>query len=165
MKDKIRININSQKEKYIDEFKKVEKNIFDIAEEIIVSEIEGKLDKDNVNSFVLSINLYESEKIRELNKEYRGKDKTTDVISFPDSSIDSSDNSYQIGDIFVNMDILEEQSKGIGSNKQTELVFLIMHSFLHLVGYKHDTDEEWNKMKKREKEIFTKLNIRGKNER
>ena len=109
-------------------------------------------------SFEVSLNLINSEKIREINNEYRNVDKSTDVLSFP--QMETFQGNTDLGDIFINEDILVSQSQDIGSDPSTELKFLFMHGLLHLIGYDHITDEEYKSMRDKEKEFFKKAKIR-----
>ena len=108
--------------------------------------------------FEVSFNLVNSEEIRKINKEYRNVDKSTDVLSFP--QMETFNEVTDMGDIFINKDILESQAKEIGSDKSTEIKFLFMHGLLHLIGYDHITEDEYKIMRKKEKEFFKKANIR-----
>lgn len=106
----------------------------------------------------LSIHICNSERIRELNNEHRGKDSSTDVLSFPHG--EKEDDHLYIGDIFINEDILELQAKEINSDPVTELKFLSMHGMLHLIGYDHMNEEDEEKMTAKQREIFINLKIR-----
>ena len=109
-------------------------------------------------TFEVSLNFVNSEKIREINIEYRDVDKSTDVLSFP--HMETFEGNTDLGDIFINEDILISQSKEIGSTPSRELKFLFMHGLLHLIGYDHITDDEYNAMRRKEKEFFKKAKIR-----
>ena len=109
-------------------------------------------------SFEVSLNLIDSEAIREINNEYRNVDKATDVLSFP--QMETFDGVTDMGDIFINKDILESQAEEIGSDPSTELKFLFMHGLLHLIGHDHINDDDYEVMRKKEKEYFSKAGIR-----
>ena len=84
-------------------------------------------------------------RIRELNRQFRGKDKATDVLSFP-----TSDEDEGLGDIAISVDRAEVQAK---ENKMTfdeEVAQLLLHGLLHLSGYDHETDNgEMNRLELR----------------
>ncbi len=107
----------------------------------------------------VSIHICDSNRIKELNNEHRGKDSSTDVLSFPHMEIEEG--FLYIGDIFINEDIIESQSKEIESDPLTEIKFLSMHGMLHLIGYDHITEEDEEKMTSMQREIFTNLKIRN----
>ncbi len=100
----------------------------------------------------LSLNLIGKEKIRELNKQYRSKDKPTDVLSFPLLHLDNPlatqtppDGILELGDIFISPDIAQEKAIIAHTSLEQELAFLVVHGFLHLLGYDHERskpDEE-----------------------
>ena len=144
MFNKFRINYNTKKPK---EHKDLIKLVKLAAED---TGLDG--------SFEVSLNLINSEAIREINKEYRNVDKSTDVLSFP--QMETFDGVTDMGDIFVNKDILESQAQEIGSDASTELKFLFMHGLLHLIGHDHINDDDYKLMKNKEKEYFRKAKIR-----
>jgi probable rRNA maturation factor len=83
-------------------------------------------------------------KIRELNRQFRGIDKATDVLSFP------SDEPDELGDIAVSVDTAAAQAKENGLKLDEEISQLILHGLLHLSGYDHETDNgEMNRLELR----------------
>lgn len=91
------------------------------------------------NSFI-NISFTNSKEIQKLNKKHRGKDYSTDVLSF---SINQKlpDGRYYIGDIVINTEILEKQAKEAGHSVEEEVSFLAGHGVLHLLGIHHEGDE------------------------
>jgi len=82
-------------------------------------------------------------KIRELNRQFRGIDKVTDVLSFPSDGAD-------LGDIAVSVDTAAAQAKENGLKLDEEIAQLILHGLLHLSGYDHETDNgEMNRLELR----------------
>lgn len=104
--------------------------------------------------------LVDNSTIREINREQRNIDRTTDVLSFPmleqeDGEIviydeDIIDGRVLLGDIVISLERAEEQAKEYGHSFLRELGFLTVHSVLHLLGYDHELGEE------EEKEMFAK---------
>ena len=85
-------------------------------------------------------------KIRELNRQFRGVDKATDVLSFPADGPGESD----LGDIAVSVDTAATQAKENGLKLDEEIAQLILHGLLHLSGYDHETDNgEMNRLELR----------------
>ena len=85
-------------------------------------------------------------KIRELNRQFRGVDKATDVLSFPAGGPDDSD----LGDIAVSVETAVAQAKENGLKFDNEIAQLILHGLLHLAGYDHETDNgEMNRLELR----------------
>ena len=84
--------------------------------------------------------------IRGLNRQFRGIDKATDVLSFPSDDPDASN----LGDIAISVDTAIAQAKENGLNFDEEVAQLILHGLLHLCGYDHETDNgEMNKLELR----------------
>jgi probable rRNA maturation factor len=92
-------------------------------------------------------------RIRELNRQFRGVDKATDVLSFPADDPDESD----LGDIAVSVDTAATQAKENGLKLDEEIAQLILHGLLHLSGYDHETDN--GEMNRLELRLRRKLNI------
>ncbi len=96
-------------------------------------------------------------KMREMNKSFRGKDKTTDVLSFPFESDEFDQTDDFLGDIVISTEQAEKQSKENDLDFETEVKQLILHGVLHLCGYDHETDE--GEMNEREIELRDKIGI------
>ena len=95
----------------------------------------------------MSVILIDDDKIHELNKEYRGVDRTTDVLSF--ALADNEDIKLpirELGDVFVSIPKMLEQAKEFNHSEKRELSFLVCHGLLHLLGYDHTKSEEEEKI-------------------
>ena len=90
-------------------------------------------------------------KIRELNRQFRGVDKATDVLSFP------AGENINVGDIAVSVDTAAVQAKENGLSFNDEIAQLILHGLLHLCGYDHETDK--GEMNRFELKLRQKLGI------
>lgn len=102
------------------------------------------LKHEKVDSADFSIVFVDNDKIQELNKTYRNKDKVTDVISFAfedNSSICYNDIRF-LGEIYISIPKMIEQANEYGHSETRELGFLVIHGLLHLLGYDHMTKEE-----------------------
>ena len=96
-----------------------------------------------------SVIIIDNEKIHEINKEYRGIDRPTDVISFAlEEDEDYEVKDRLLGDIYISIDKVYEQAKEYGHSVKRELFFLVTHGFLHLLGYDHMNEKD-------EKEMFS----------
>jgi len=109
----------------------------------------------------LSIVIVSNEEIQKINKEYRGKDYATDVISFAmeelgedELEIIGAEMPRMLGDIIISLEKAEEQAKEYGHSFSRELGFLTIHGFLHLLGYDHIEEEDEKKMFKRQNELL-----------
>ena len=82
-------------------------------------------------------------RIRELNRQFRGADKATDVLSFPDDGPDK----LNLGDIAISTETAARQARDNGLSFDNEVAQLILHGLLHLSGYDHQTDKgEMNRL-------------------
>ena len=91
--------------------------------------------------------------IRRLNREFRGKDKATDVLSFPASEMAED----EAGDLAISVATARRQAAACGHVLRVELKVLMLHGLLHLVGYDHETDE--GQMARRERALRAKLRL------
>lgn len=99
-----------------------------------------------------------NEEIHRINREYRQKDSSTDVITFaifadsPEEEKYIFDGEVSLGEIIVSLDKIEEQSKENNVSFEDELYFLVSHGILHLLGFDHLTEEEYKFMVNKQKE-------------
>ena len=111
---------------------------------------------------IISESLVDNEFIHKMNKEYRGIDRPTDVISFAFLDNEDRQSAYQgkepvcLGDIYISIDKAIEQAKEYGHPLKRELSFLFVHGLLHLLGYDHMTEEDEKIMFKLQDEILPK---------
>jgi len=97
--------------------------------------------------------------IQELNKEYRGKDCATDVLSFPleDPFTEESIFGMPLGSIIIAESFVKEKAEAFGHSPQDELSLLFIHGMLHLLGFDHESDD--GEMRTREKELIKKFDL------
>lgn len=93
------------------------------------------------------------QKLRELNKSFRGKDNPTNVLSFP------YEEDPLLGDIFISYDRVIDESKAQDKPPLDHLLHLVLHGFLHLLGYDHESEEEAEEMESLEIKILADLGI------
>ncbi|MCK7461561.1 MAG: rRNA maturation RNase YbeY [Sphingobacterium sp.] len=79
--------------------------------------------------------------VRRLNRDFRGKDKTTDVLSFPIRG-KGEDDRLHLGDIMISVPKARQQAAALGHSLEAELAFLTIHGFVHLCGYEHEEGHE-----------------------
>jgi probable rRNA maturation factor len=109
----------------------------------------------------ISLSFVDDENIKQLNKQYLGKDKATNVISFSLREGEYSNINPQIlGDIIVSVETAQRDALYGKLTIAQEVDFLIIHGILHLLGYNHEstTKKEKNKMRQKEKELFNAIN-------
>lgn len=106
--------------------------------------IAATLKEEEVSNAVFSIIFVGLEEIHALNKNYRGIDRPTDVISFAleDSDDFELEGVRVLGDIYVCIDKMKEQALEYGHSEKRELSFLVCHGLLHLLGYDHMKKED-----------------------
>ena len=117
----------------------------------------------------ISLTLTDDESIREINREHRGIDKPTDVLSFPMLEFDGDCYDVEeepdsglvvLGDIVISMERAAAQAEEYGHGLKREAAFLTAHSMLHLLGYDHVDDEEGERvMREKQNRILNGLNI------
>lgn len=109
----------------------------------IASSAEKVLNLDH--DLELSVTFVRSRAIHKINKEYRGIDRPTDVISFAirdDLDDDIPEEVKDLGDIFINIDYARRQAKEYGHSYKREIGFLFTHGMLHCLGYDHMKPED-----------------------
>jgi probable rRNA maturation factor len=111
----------------------------------------------------VSILLVSDDRIRELNRSFRSKDEVTDVLSFPqyDSIKDEglTEPFVYLGDVVISLDQAIRQADEFGHSLEREIVYLTVHSMLHLFGYDHMTDDDKKEMREKEKKVLSALKI------
>ncbi|MCG1022337.1 rRNA maturation RNase YbeY [Sutcliffiella horikoshii] len=119
-------------------------------------------DIESIQTGELSVTFVDNEKIQEINREYRDKDRPTDVISFAmeemgegEMEIHYDDEAPRmLGDIIISIQKAEEQAKEYGHSVKRELGFLALHGLLHLLGYDHENEADEKVMFDKQKEIL-----------
>lgn len=115
------------------------------------------LEKENINKVEFNVILISNDKIKEINRIYRGIDRETDVISFAledEKEMLLMEEHRVLGDIYISLEKAEEQAKEYGHSLKRELLFLSIHGLLHLLGYDHIKKEEEKIMFQKQKEIL-----------
>lgn len=113
------------------------------------------------NELSLDFVFCDDEFIHKINKEYRGYDKPTDVISFALYSDDENKINMQeinLGEIIVSIDTARKQAKKESHSLENEVYYLISHGILHLLGFDHQTDKEYNFMVDMQKKAMSEIN-------
>jgi probable rRNA maturation factor len=103
----------------------------------------------------VSVVIVTDEEIHALNKQWRAKDKATDVLSWPQSEPDEPLSAY-LGDVVISRDTAERQAAARGWELEDELALLLVHGILHLLGHEDDTEAGSEKMKEVERRILGK---------
>ena len=118
---------------------------------------------ENISENVeVSLSIVDKETIHKLNKDYRNVDRETDVLSFPldEEGFDNEGNPLiLLGDIVICLDVAEDQAANFGHSLEREIVYLICHSTLHLLGYDHIEEDDKKVMRSKEKEVMKNLGV------
>ena len=115
----------------------------------------------------ISLSFVSLDEIHALNREFRGVDRPTDVLSFPmfgsvdelEQACEDFPGSVPLGDVVICMDKIIEQAEEFGHSREREAVYLFTHSVLHLLGYDHETEEDKAAMRAREEEVMETLGL------
>lgn len=153
-------------------------NLEDTQEKIILEDVvlerlqEGLQAVARLNSLPaeaeVDVTIVDDEEIHALNREYRGMDKPTDVLSFAlDEDSEGSDEpelvggpeEHLYGDIIISAQTALRQAEEYGHGLEREMTYLAVHGMFHLLGYDHMTDEDKAKMRKKEEEALRAINL------
>lgn len=115
--------------------------------------------------FDLNILLTTNKTIRAYNKQFRHKDKATDILSFPyhyeikpgQKIIARTPEDKCLGDIIISLEYVRKDVKKMETTFDKRMQRLLVHGICHLIGYDHETDEEYEVMLKKENELLTHL--------
>lgn len=134
--------------------------IFDTVVDILGYKLNKK------NTIELSITFTNDKEIKEINKNYRGVDKTTNVLSFPlfekeFLKIYKKSPYISLGDIILSIETIENEAKEQNKTFNNHLIHLIVHSILHLFGFDHIKDIEADVMENLEIKVLEKLSIQN----
>ncbi|AKG35743.1 rRNA maturation RNase YbeY [Paenibacillus durus] len=154
---------NEQEEMEIDD------RLISLLESIL--EKAGKL--EGIDTGEVDLTFVDNERIHELNKEYRGIDRPTDVLSFAlnESAEDELEIVYEVsedeaeelpdmlGDIIISVTRAKEQANDYGHSLERELGFLFVHGFLHLLGYDHQDEASEAEMMGKQEQVLSQVGL------
>ncbi len=115
----------------------------------------------------VTITFVSDDRIHELNRDYRGIDRPTDVLSFECDNVpfegEAFDEAYEyeLGDIIIAVDVAERQTREYGTTLEQELTLLTVHGLLHLMGYDHIEDDDAQVMEALEDKLIAAWNERN----
>ena len=108
---------------------------------------------------IVGIHFTTDEEIQALNAQYRGFDKPTDVLSFEAHEFDPETGATYLGDLILSVPTLKRQAASAKHPVETEMLLLITHGILHLLGYDHATPEEKEEMWSIQSEILAQIEV------
>jgi len=130
------------------------RKIRSIAREIL--KFEGQPDHAE-----LSIVFCDDDFIQKLNDEYLGRNRPTDVLSFPMDEEEFDSEVRLLGDVVISVDTAQQQAQKMRHSLELEVVFLLIHGILHLIGYDHVRKSDQARMKAREETLCQLLGEKG----
>lgn len=145
---------------YIEVINKYEKEIPELS--VMHEFILFSVDKLKLKNIMFNVIIINDEEIHKLNKNYRGINRATDVITFAleDAKDNISLSIRMLGDIYISYDKVTEQAKEYGHDNKREICFLAVHGLLHLLGYDHMEKCDEEKMFKLQKELLEEYGIK-----
>ncbi len=166
----VKPELNIFTENIFEEWQPDEKDIIEKTKRILEFYIETLYDKSclyekEFNTITLDIVLCNSEKTHEYNRDYRGKDYPADIITFAIFADDENsfifDGEINLGEIVIALDKVIEgvnRDVSLSKNKEQELYFLISHGLMHLLGFDHQSEEEYNFVMGKQREALECIN-------
>ncbi|MBP2626357.1 MAG: metalloprotease ybeY [Firmicutes bacterium] len=134
-------------------------------EQILLSVLQKTAEVYGIQSHTeVSLVLANDEYIHALNREYRGKDCPTDVLSFAlnegeEPVVIDGPEEVLLGDIIISIETATRQAAEYGHSLERELAYLTVHGILHLLGYDHMTEEDKQEMRREEEHVLSLLGI------
>lgn len=117
--------------------------------------------QDSENDYEIGLNIVTEEEIQELNEEYRHIDAPTDVLSFVlnDEEMAQEEGYVYLGDVVICLGIAKKQAQEYNHSLLRELVYLFVHSILHMTGYDHLNDEDKQNMRAEEERVMGLISL------
>ena len=115
----------------------------------------------------LAISYVDTVEMRSLNHQYRGLDEATDVLSFPCDELDDigeeclHEDLFLLGDLIIAPSVAREHAEEFDSTFEEEMLLMHVHGILHLLGFDHETDAAYHKMRKSESELLAAWALKG----
>lgn len=133
-----------------------------VGKNILIKCFELVADKHNITQAEVNVNIVSNDEIQHINKQFRNKDKPTNIISFefdkpeglPDDIVDDF-----LGDIVIAPKVLEQEAKEQNKTLENHWQHIFIHGLLHLLGYDHLDEQEAEEMENLEVELLAKLGI------
>ena len=116
------------------------------------------LDQEKMSDCVINLRLMNDKEMRKLNMQFRQKDKTTNVLSFPNDDI-SVTQTKNIGDIAISVEYVKAEAKKEGKNFDDHIIHMLAHGVYHILGYDHENNENAMIMEYKEIQTLKKINI------
>ena len=116
------------------------------------------LDQESMSNCVINLRLLNDKEMKKLNMQFRQKDKTTNVLSFPNDDI-SVKQTKNIGDIAISVEYVKAEAKKEGKTFDDHIIHMLAHGVYHILGYDHEDNENAVIMENKEIQTLKKINI------
>ena len=116
------------------------------------------LDQEKMSDCVINLRLLNDKQMRKLNMQFRQKDKTTNVLSFPNDDI-SVKQTKNIGDIAISLEYVKAEAKKEGKTFDDHIIHMLAHGVYHILGYDHENNDNAVIMENKEIQTLKKINI------
>jgi len=126
----------------------------------LIKAFEYLCSKEKILNSSINFRILNDIEMTELNKKFRKKNKSTNVLSFTNEDISKS-LTGNLGDIAVSYEYLEEESKQLNKNFDDHIIHMLIHGVYHILGLDHENDATANKMENKEIELLKELNIKN----
>ncbi len=138
-------------------------NDLDIGKELmhkLNKAFEAISDEENLSDNTINIRIVNDKEMVDLNKQFRRKNSSTNVLSFINHDISKS-MTGDLGDIAINYDFIKRESKKQGKTFDDHIIHMLIHGIYHILGLDHENDEMAKAMEQKEVALLNKLNIRN----
>ena len=136
-------------------------NDFDVSENLVLA-LENAADltlqEEKKRDSVVNLKIVGTAEMQQLNKEFRNKDRATNVLSFTNDDL-SKDVTKNIGDIAISYDFVKQEAKDHGKSFSDHVIHMLVHGIYHILGYDHEDDISAEVMESKEIYILEKLKI------
>ena len=117
-------------------------------------------DEENLSDNTINIRIVNDKEMVDLNKQFRRKNSSTNVLSFINHDVSKS-MTGDLGDIAINYDFIKRESKEQGKTFDDHIIHMLIHGIYHILGLDHENDEMAKAMEQKEVDLLNKLNIRN----
>lgn len=136
-------------------------NDFDVSESLVLAlknAADLTLQEEKKRDSVVNLKIVGNAEMQQLNKEFRNKDRATNVLSFTNDDL-SKDVTKNIGDIAISYDFVKQEAKDHGKSFSDHVIHMLVHGIYHILGYDHEDDISEEVMESKEIYILDKLKI------
>ena len=136
-------------------------NDFDVSENLVLAlknAADLTLQEEKKRDSVVNLKIVGNAEMQQLNKEFRNKDRATNVLSFTNDDL-SKDVTKNIGDIAISYDFVKQEAKDHGKSFSDHVIHMLVHGIYHILGYDHENDISAEVMESKEIYILDKLKI------